>query len=150
MEFVLDADTAWDKDTIHAEIKKLNDEEGPKDRHPYLSYMSGETRFDLSQLLQYLDDSKKPLVFRIRKLHRSQFYWLRDFQEKHGDNLGFLEALKMGVESVKGISLDVDALKDGQLSDRDLDVLEKRIGKSLMLEVGAAVIIANDDLKKKN
>ncbi len=149
MDLVLEHDDAWDKDRLEKELGDMKERGEDTSSHPYIQYQMGETRFNLSLVMEYLDMKKNPLVFRLRKLPRSRYYALLDNQEKAGFFMGYQEWCRYGIESIVGMSLDADVAKGEMLSERDMDNLERKIGRNLIPQVGVSVSLANSDLKKK-
>lgn len=85
IQFVHEDDEAWDKDRINAEIAKIGKRKAQE--HPFVRYLSGATRFDLSaemdgpvgervKITDYFDVSVAT-IFVLKRLSWRQIYTLQ-------------------------------------------------------------------------
>lgn len=129
--FVHNSDDAWKNERIDQEIEKLEaKEKGLGDTHPVMIYRSGETRYDLSLVLPFLD-TDKAWQFELRPLSMEDFAEVRDMIDRFGTWRGYLRAAEIGLLKISGHNAPSD------LSEcSEIDVL-------LPNAVGQAVFVAS-------
>ena len=117
--------------------------------HPFWRYRSGADRFDLAPVEPYLDMSKDPVRFEIKRLTRSQWNRVKSAIER-GINLreAHETAFRWGVKAIHGVelALEVSGTKAKTLTDRDMNTIERAFGREIFDEVGRAVVTASGDL----
>lgn len=160
--FVHGDDPAWDRDRVHKEQEALGE---LAKSHPVARYMGGWTRYDLDARgtladgtitapRDYIDDSKQPTLWKLRRLSWDQWYEIHPMVEKAWRNnerpyAAYLKACHYGVERVEnGPTLELTA---GRLSATDISTLHEW-GQSnsidLIFSLGEAVYQASMPLDK--
>src|SRR5689334_11416959 len=114
--FVHPTDTAWDYPRIKAEQEKMRESGADPLMHPVARYHGGWTRYDLDAQAtlfgevvrprDYLDESKQPVMWKLRRLTQPQWYEIHPRWEKAGRNgerafEAFKLAAIVGVERVE-------------------------------------------------
>lgn len=147
IEVVLDGDLAWDREKIDGD-----DPEHAAERAAFSDYANGRTRFHLSDEVKALfRDGVRPTVFHMKRLGREHWERTQNIMGR-GDNATArnyalrhsLKAITDGDENVplKG----PDNRKEPWLTLDDFDNLERLVGRSGVVELGMAAIIASGDL----
>lgn len=164
MLYVPSTDGAWDVARVDEEVADLR--RGwpggpfePADHHPFYQYFSGRTRYDLDDedLQPYLDRSKCPEIWRLRRLSFEQREHVQYLLRKDQLEAAYFYAFLHGVVALEGVEDDAAgshlAKMIGELPAKRLhkheDALKTAIADYAMGvvdEVGAAVVQASMDL----
>jgi len=165
--YVPAADDAWDQERIDREKGWIDGTvdipEGQVvpwedlEDHPIERYHSGNSRFDLSTVSDYLDLSKQPLKFVLRKLPLKQWDEMHGLQERggygtYGGAQGRLYAVKHGLDAIEGIEEWKDKRPPMGWSDSQIESLRDMIGETQYVVLGYAIMQASrplDPLEKK-
>ena len=152
MEYIFELDTAWDRQkcvdewvSFHASVE----DEKWKTMPPWVEYMYGHTRFDLSLLSDYIDQTKSPVIFEIRRLSLDEIASLQSVMDRKGEDPAYLEACRIGikhVENVKGLKVN-SAIN--RMTPEDLEKIKSLVGYDGLIELGMVIAKANEPLKKK-
>lgn len=138
--FVHPDDDAWDEDKIKAECDAMEAKQvGSSVDHPVARYRSGETRYDLTEALPYLD-TEKAWQFELRPLEMEEFAEVQDLKSRFGEWRAYLHSGRAAM--VKG---------RGQGCPQDFEAV-KRTDKYLPIMLGQAAFIASlppTDAEKK-
>ena len=140
---ILSGDDAW--------LPRGNDELGalsPAERaeHPVARYLSGETRFDLALIAEYIDETKQPLSFVLRPLSYRQQLTIRGHGETSRHQLARSYALSVGIKRIDHAPKELRSLNLEMLTEEDLQALADYIGIEHMAYLGSCVILANQDV----
>lgn len=157
--FVHDSDSAWDNERVVAEQKRLREAGLDPKMHPVARYQGGFTRYDLSAdtvlfgasvtVADYLDDSKQPTKWTLRRLEVGQWYeihpsWQRAHRNGEKPFAAFIRSAIVGVVKVEnGPTLE---LANGRLTDNDLIRLHdlgQAIDVDVIYDLGQAVYQAS-------
>jgi hypothetical protein len=149
---VHESDDAWDRERIAAEREKMLAAGLETKHHPVARYLGGWTRYDLDadatlfdqsvRVREYLDESKKPTIWKLRRLGREEWYEVQALFEgsrARGEprpircNARCCELGLAGVEN--GPTLE---LTGGRPTRGDLDRIFA-ISQDLQLDIGQAV-----------
>jgi len=144
-------DSAWDHDRLNLELPELDkadDLEG-KLAHPFMQYLHGVTRYDIDGtpgLLEYLDMSKKPEIWHIRRLKLDEAIRVDACStDLEANALAFAFA----VTKVENVDHDITAaLADPKRSEVRIRRLAYDYSKDALETVGAAVRRASEDLRE--
>jgi len=156
--YVPEADPAWDHDRVLKELRWIDGSEEPpegvvcpwqeKEDHPVIRYQTGASRYDLSTVSEYLDMSKKPTKFVLKRLSMKQFEESNALQERCPPGLyGQAEPrryrVKHGLASVEGME-EVWNEKPTVLgySDLQIESLRELIGDYEYMYLGHAIYLA--------
>lgn len=164
--FVHPSDGAWDHERVlaeQAEMVKL--EQDPK-RHPYAQYHGGWTRYDLGAtatvlgsvvcVRDYLDESKQPTLWHLRRLTGAQWYevnplWVKAATAREQPTHAYIKAFLMGLHKVEhGPQLE---LPGGRPSAHDFEIVTE-LGHAqdepveLPIDIGCAVYTASMPLSE--
>ena len=149
--YVPHGDGAWDIERIEREAKELEKKDA---KHPYQDYRSGESRFRLDRVQEYLDEEKDPEKWilnvegfppRVRReaealMHsaaRDRLYKRDDIDGKQAR--AFLLFFKHGVAEVISPPVEISReTRDGSISDKTIAALDLRFD-GLVEDIGAAV-----------
>lgn len=145
MKYIPKRDSAWKIDLVLEDMDKLEAED-PEAVHPYRAYFQGDTRYDLdnSGVLRFLDMSKKPEVWHIRRLTLDEAIRV-DACETALEKAAV--AFAIGVINVENCPEIGDLFKgESKPSERKLLAEAWKISAELVPEVGAAVINGSRDL----
>lgn len=145
--YICAEDSAWDMSRVHEEQRSMPE----PDQHEVRRWLSGITRFDIKTTPEdYFKPSETPTRFYIRRLSAQTWGVLRDMsatvtQKSNATYKAFAE----GVTRVEG--LDCDVVWPGSdlrrtLTDENMREIERVLPRPFILEVGAAVLVANADL----
>lgn len=165
IQFVHPSDTAWDEPRVLAEQQRMREAELDPTRHPVARYRGGWTRYDLGaeatlfgdvvSIRDYLDDSKQPTIWTLRRLTVSEWYevhpiWQRETRAGMPPYAAYLRCATIGIRKVEnGPTLE---LTGGRLSASDLDKLH-RLGQGgefdLIFDLGEAVYQASMPLREE-
>ncbi len=144
IEYVHPTDMAWDKEKIRTEAESAPS----KAEHAWYRYHLGLTRYDVSLVQDYMG-TEKPVVFRLRRLSRTDWMQAEDmartseyFANEYGLRRG-LVSVKNGDEFVPLRGPDTER---GILTDADCSELERIFGRAVLIDVGDAVRKASGDL----
>ena len=145
-------DSAWDTGRILDEERSLTN----IDEHPVRRWLAGLTRYDVETTpAEYFKEGETPTRFHIRRLSAQTWGVLRDMSATMTQIGAAYKAFAEGVVRVEG--LDADVVWPGSdlrrtLTDEDMREVERVLPRPYILEVGAAVLVANADLTrpKKN
>lgn len=112
--FVHPSDPAWDKERVDKEMTELGDR---AQYHPVVRYLGGWTRYNIdapgtladgsvTTAREYLDESKQPTVFKLRRLTFDEWYEVEPLVEKARRSLespfaGYIKACRFGLESIE-------------------------------------------------
>lgn len=162
--YVHPSDEAWQRERIEAEQTAMKARgEDPK-QHPVARYQGGWTRYDLDAMStvageartprDYLDESKQPTMWKLRRLDVAQWYevhplWDKAARASEKAFVAFLRAALVGIEKVEnGPTLELTA---GRLTATDLQLLHD-IGQGaeidLVYDIGQAVYTASMPLSE--
>jgi hypothetical protein len=162
--FVHRSDSAWDRDRIEREKADMRKADlDPRD-HPVDRYLGGFTRYHLDAqatvggevvtVRSYLDDTKQPTFWRLRRLTVHEWYevhpqWERAVRAKESPTKAYVMAATLGVVKVEnGPTLDLTA---GRLTAGDLEKLREigeAIDDDLIVAIGEAVYQASMPLRE--
>ena len=167
--FVHPSDPAWDKERVEAEQAQMDAPE----MHPVARYQNGWGRFDLSAeytvlgqphcALDYLDESKQPTRWKLRRLTALEWYevhplWQKAIARGELPYDAFLRACAIGLEKAEP-DLGVELKRPGgRLSASDVQLLhdmgqEQSPAIDLVFDIGSAVYTASlplTDSEKKS
>lgn len=153
--YVHQSDEAWDHDRIVAEQGEMASRGEDPHQHPVARYLGGFTRYDLDAAAtfagkvttprEYLDESKQPTYWKLRRLTWDQWYevlplWEKAVRDNERPIKAYLRACVMGVERAEnGPALEPVA---GRLTADDISRLFA-IDAELPLVLGEAVYTAS-------
>lgn len=150
--FVPEGDDAWDEAKIAADKAAMEEAGENPDRHPVSVYFSGETRFCLSAPStvlgeercagDYLDESKRPVKFKLKRLPYDQFYEVQGVISKKDWNQAAILACEYGLEGIEGCPELHYARVGPRVSRRTMEALFEG-GQALPVDIGTAVILAS-------
>jgi hypothetical protein len=145
--YICAEDSAWDHDKINTERQTLDNPES----HEVSRWLSGVTRYDLEALPDiYLREDVQPTRFHLRRLSAATWGVLRDMSATMTQKTNAAwRAFAEGVVRVENLDADVvwpgaDVRKT--LTVDDMREIERVLPRPFILEVGAAVLVANADL----
>ncbi|MHA1574378.1 MAG: hypothetical protein ACTSX8_10335 [Alphaproteobacteria bacterium] len=145
--YICSEDSAWDAPRILDEQRTM---EEPQE-HPVRRWLAGGSRFDLECLpTEYLRPEDEPTRFHIRRLSTATWGVLRDMAGSMTQKTNAAwRAFQEGVVNVDGLAADIvwpgaDLRKT--LTAEDMREIERVLPRPFILEVGAAVLVANADL----
>jgi hypothetical protein len=159
--FVHPSDGAWDHERVRDEQARMAElGEDPK-RHPYAQYQGGWTRYDLGAtatvlgqvvcVRDYLDESKQPTFWYLRRLNAAQWYevqpvWLKAAAGREHPTHAYTKAFFMGLHRVENGPML--SMPGGHPSAQDFDLVWET-GRAqdepieLPLDIGCAVYTAS-------
>lgn len=145
--YICAEDSAWDTARVVEEQRTM----GSPEEHAVRRWLAGLTRFDVSTTPEeYLKPDEQPTRFHIRRLTAQTWGVLRDMSATmtQKSNAAY-KAFAEGVVRVEGLEADVvwpgsDLRRT--LTDEDMREIERVLPRPYILEVGAAVLVANADL----
>lgn len=157
---VLAGDPGWDTDRIEAEIKGLEGEDLMA--HPYVSYMAGRTRYDLSAECKwpggigcpgdYLNGTETRIeIRRMRLRERCEVRDARDRERRRNPDSAaytevWLKAARYGIARITG-SDDLEFRPGEPVPESVLEKLCDRFGGlSAITKIGTAVWILSETL----
>lgn len=152
MKYIHSSDTALDSERFEKEIAEMLEKGEDPDTHPVKYYYSGQERYSLDRAKEYFDLTHAT-IFHIRLLTSDELAKVQDltFNDKFHESL--LLAFKLGVMEIENFEFSNQLkgfkTKAMRLTDLDIETIKKHVGLQVITDVGAAVIIANSDLKKK-
>lgn len=158
--FVHPTDTAWDRDRIETERAAMKELGLAEKDHPVSKYIGGWTRYDIDAaqtlmgqvvtIRDYLDDSKQPTLWKLRRLTAEEWYEIQPKYERdvrRGDRpwAAYIHAGRIGIKSVEnGPALEMSG---GRLTPSDVQKLDE-ISHELLYAIGEAVYAASLDLRE--
>ena len=149
--YISSSDDAWDHGRIEKEQGAiLAGEETPwpeLDDHPIMRYRTGDSRFDLATVSEYLIPGKSPVRFHIRRLSIKEWdsaQALLGFGEGNGP--ARLLAIQQGLESVDGLPEWQAHRKRHGWDVEDVEALRDLIGDIEYQALGYAVLFASRPL----
>lgn len=166
MTYISRADDSWDHDRIERESADLDEDE----KHPVLSWLDCEYRFDLSASMplgdsevsigDYLDG--KPTLFVLQRMHPRDYgrlearmsRMIRQAQERKGsiDEEDFFEfcyeAVRLGLRDVRDGGFSVRYRPGRPVSEDDMGKLGDLGGRALIEEIGSAAFRASGPLSE--
>lgn len=131
--FIQDDDPAWDIDRIEREKDEMRQAGEDPERHPVDVYFSGENRFDLhapQRVLgadrcpaDYLDESKAPIRFKIKRLSFDQFYEIQGLVSRE-DPQAWPRACQYGLQAIEPCPSFIPFKRiGGQVSSKTMQAL---------------------------
>lgn len=72
--YVHERDDAWDEARVQAEQAEMRKNDQDPKQHPVARYLGGFTRYDLDPVREYLDESKRPTFWHLRRLELHEWY----------------------------------------------------------------------------
>lgn len=143
--FVSPDDDAWDEERYKQETSEMAD--GDVAGHPLYRYVAGQTRYDIGPVREYLREDKRPTRFHLRRLTRLDWGRCRDLMAEGRHTEAAFLAAQRGLQRVDGVG-GLEHLDSGSrpFSEADMDVIEGKIGRLMLVKVGQAVIAASADL----
>lgn len=158
--YVPEDDDAWDTARLESERARMAAAGESPDLHPVTRYQSGQTRFDIDapgQVLgqvvtprQYLDESRRPWRFRLRRLGPQEYDDVQALIEKGDARHAFSLACRVGLDSVENAPVTLQGGAGRPLSQSDVQWLHDQ---GLRRGIGAAVWLASvplTDAEKKH
>jgi hypothetical protein len=131
----------------HEEAKQLREKaaEDGAINLPFARYLFGETRYQLDGVREYLDESKRPEKWYLRRLPEPDFYELKAMREESvraGSQSGFdashrLAAKRGIVRCENGPEIKLDAR--GYVTAESMEKI-RRLDDELILQLGQAVM----------
>lgn len=166
--YIPSEDDAWDVERIDREMGWINETipvpEGEVcpwqdwEDHPVSRFRSGQSRYDLATVQEYLDMTKNPLRFNLNRLSLRQWDDCQALAEQGGGGVVYASAksrffaIKHAVQSIEGLAdWNFKPGKDG-LTDTAIESLRDLIGEHQYIMLGFAAIAASrplDPLEKK-
>lgn len=158
--FIWREDTAWDHDRIEYELGvaagRREAEAGrpvPCKRtgdHPWLLYVTGQTRGDLASVLDYLehkDGELGPTRFHYRRLSLRDWAAVKDLRATGLEYQASMLAVRNSLVKVTGVELEGG--KAGEpLTEADLVTLRERFGNDVFEQLGRWAIKASEELSE--
>lgn len=151
--FIADDDDCWDKERIELELADYRDRDEPEENHPYNRYRAGKSRFRLDEVIEYIDEAKKPEKWHLRPLpaevqatvtalhvsagSRARQYGDDDAKAQEAVFLAAHRALVHGIAKVENGPSGTKAFRKG-LTEADLSEMDEGI----RLALGSAVLQA--------
>lgn len=158
--FVWREDTAWDHDRIEYELGvaagRREPEPGrpvPAKRtadHPWLQYVTGNTRGDLASVREYLAHEAGelgPTRFHFRRLPLTHWAAVKDLRSTGLEYQAAIYAVRNSLAKVS--DLELEGGKAGEpLTENDLVTLRERFGNEVFEQLGRWAIKASEELSE--
>lgn len=154
--YVPSNDDAWDHDRIEREKAQiLEGEESPwpeLEDHPVVRYQGGVSRYDLATVQDYLDPSKSPLRFNLRRLNLNEWDECQALAEGKSGGVVYasgpsrLYAIQKSLESVEGLPEWQAHRKRKGWDVEDVEALRDILGEHEYIMLGFAAIAASRPL----
>jgi hypothetical protein len=124
--YIDEDDSAWLDDQIQAELDAMEAAGEDPSTHPVLRYRSGDTRYDLNAMstsgkcpLDYLDETKKPVKFELRRLPPREYMALVSRIGREGAAVVAFDAAAQGIVKVEGMPWSTNRKELDRLFDAE-------------------------------
>jgi len=147
IEYILDTDEAWDQEKITGDTQ-----EAKAARAVFSDYSSGRTRFHITDEVRALfRDGVRPTVFSMKRLGREHWEQVQNIMLRGSQATARNYALRHSLQSIIDGDVNVPLRgptnrKEPWLTAEDLDTIEALVGRSGIVDLGSAAIIASGDL----
>jgi hypothetical protein len=144
--FVSPRDSAWDQERIRTEELEIADGKSETwktlEEHPITRYWSGESRGDLSTVVEYLRKGACYTLFRLRRLPLRAWAQVQQLRERGESVESRYTLVRLGVVAVENADLEITP---GKLSDEQIDAIRRVLGDSEFMMLSNQVYRASHE-----